>query len=130
LHSPGDLDWWCPAGVVGEFSTARQDRSDRFGLLPLLSASDADWIQGTPPDFPQPEYYAASLAIRTPSAVMNVVELVLPCDLPLESLTLTVLGMDPAIGLLSVVAEAPVTQTSPPSSWLPSVPADTPQGSP
>jgi len=105
LRFPGDLDWWSPAEVVGVFSTARKPRPDRFGLLPLLGAKDSDWMEGKPPAFPQPEFWATCIPFTTPSSVMNVIELELPGAMPLKSLSMSVIGADPAFGLVAVSAE-------------------------
>lgn len=105
LRFPGDLDWWCPAEVVGDFSTARNPRPERFGLLPLLRSKDSDWAEGQPPAFPQPEFWATCLPVKTPSSVMNVIELELPGVIPLKSLSMSVIGADPGFGLVAVSAE-------------------------
>lgn len=105
LRLPGDLDWWSPQEVVWDFSTAHKARPDRFGLLPLLKATDADWAGGKPPAFPQSEYWATSLPLKTPSSVMNVIEIELPSAMPLRSVSLSVIGADPAFGLVAISAE-------------------------
>ena len=105
LRFPGDIDWWSPAEVVWGFATAHETRKDRFGLLPLLAAKDGDWAEGKPPAFPQPEYWATSLPLKTPSSVMNVIEIDLPRMMTVKSLSLSVIGADPAFGLVAVSAE-------------------------
>ncbi len=105
LRFPGDLDWWSPQEVVWDFSTARKDHPDRFGLLPMLAAKDSDWVQAKPPAFPQPEYWATCLPFKTPSSVMNVIEIDLGRPTRMKSVTLSVLGADPAFGLVAVSAE-------------------------
>jgi hypothetical protein len=105
LRFPGDIDWWSPSEVVWGFATAHEPRKDRFGLLPLLNAKDGDWPEGKPPAFPQPEYWATSLPLKTPSSVMNVIEMDLPRTMTLKSVSLSVIGSDPAFGLVAVSAE-------------------------
>lgn len=105
LRFPGDLDWWAPAEVVWAFGTAHADRPDRFGLLKYLSPNDCDWADGKPPAFPQSEYWATSLPLKTPSSVMNVIEVDLPRMMSVQSLTLSAIGADPAFGLVAVSAE-------------------------
>lgn len=107
LRFPGDIDWWSPSEVVWGFATAHETRKDRFGLLPLLAAKDGDWGEGKPPAFPQPEYWATSLPLKTPSSVMNVIEIDLPRMMTVKSLSLSVIGADPAFGLVAVSAETP-----------------------
>lgn len=120
LRFPGDLDWWCPQEVVWDFSTARKPRTDRFGLLPLLGAKSSDWPEGKPPVFPQPEYWATCLALKTPSSVMNVVEVNLPRSVPVRSVTLSVVGADPAFGLVAVSAETSGhTELLEGTQWMP-----------
>ncbi|MBI2299880.1 MAG: hypothetical protein HYU66_13215, partial [Armatimonadetes bacterium] len=105
LRFPGDLDWWCPESVVGQFATASQPRPDRLGLLPRLAPGQADWPEGRPPAFPQPAYWATCRAVKTASAVLNVVELDLGQPLALRELTLAAVGAEPALGLVAVSLE-------------------------
>lgn len=112
LHFPGDLDWWCPQEVVGDFATAAKPRSDRFGLLPMLPAGVADWREGRPPAFPQPQFWATCLPLKTPSSVMNVIELDLGRPTQVRSLHLAAIGVDPAIGLVAISAEKASGHTS------------------
>lgn len=105
LRFPGDLDWWSPQEVVWDFSTARKDHPDRFALLSRLAAKDGDWAEAKPPAFPQPEYWATCLPLKTPSSVMNVIELDFGRPMSMKSVTLSVIGADPAFGLVAVSAE-------------------------
>lgn len=105
LHFPGDLDWWCPQAVVWDFETAREPRPDSYGLLPLLKPDQADWPEGRPPVFPQPRYWATCPAVRTDSAVLNVVEVDLGRAQPAERLTINLLSADAALGLVAVCGE-------------------------
>ena len=107
LYFPGDLDWWCPQEVVGDFSTARKERPERFGLLPLLGSPDSDWAIAKPPAIPQPEFWSTSLPLKTASSVMNVIEVDLGAPKPVRSLTLSSVGIDPAYGLVAVTAIRP-----------------------
>ncbi len=107
LVFPGDLDWWCPQEVVGDFATASKERKERFGLLPLLGVTDTDWPIAKPPLIPQPEFWSTSLPFKTASAVMNVIEIDLDGSKPLRSLTLSSVGIDPAFGLIAVTAIRP-----------------------
>ena len=105
LRFPGDLDWWVPKEIVGDFATARQSRADRFALLPQRKAGDSDWIEAAPPAFPQPALWSASRAVLTATAVMNVIEMDLGESADLASITIESIGADPALGLVAVSAE-------------------------
>ncbi|HIJ65225.1 MAG TPA: hypothetical protein HPP77_04670 [Candidatus Hydrogenedentes bacterium] len=105
LHFPGDLDWWAPESIVGPFSTAHGARPDARRLLPLLGAGQSDWDVGRPPAFPQPGLWARSLAVRTSTAVMNVIEIDLERPEHVAALTIETIGADPALGIVAVVAE-------------------------
>jgi hypothetical protein len=126
LTFPGDLDWWCPREVVGDFASVPREERDRFALLPMLSPGQGLWKDMLPPEYPQPKFWATCLPLKTPSAVMNVVEIDLGGLLPVKSLWVSTIGLDPAFGLVAVTAvkggdskiDAPVEQ------WLP---ADRPQ---
>jgi hypothetical protein len=105
LHVPGDLDWWTPPAIVGEFATARGPRTDCFGLLPLLPPTQGDWAEGHPPAFPQSAYWASCRQLHTSSAIFNVVELDLGKLRLLKSLTVSTLGAAPALGVAAISAE-------------------------
>jgi len=105
LHVPGDLDWWTPPAIVGEFATARQPRADRFGLLPLLKPAQGDWAEGRPPAFPQSAYWATCRQLHLSSAILNVVEMDLGRPRLLKSLTVSTLGAAPALGVVAIAAE-------------------------
>lgn len=105
LHLPGDLDWWSPPAVVGEFATAAKPRPNRFGLLPWLASDQADWVQGRPPAFPQPEFWATCRFVTIASTVMNVIEIDLHQTTPLKSLVISTLGVQPGLGIVAVVGE-------------------------
>jgi len=102
LHFPGDLDWWCPQDIVGDFATARTDRPDRFGLLPVVNG---DWLQAKPPAFPQPAYWASCIAFKTQSAVMNVVEIDLGRVMIVGSIIVSTIGVAPSLGVVGVSVE-------------------------
>lgn len=105
LSSPGDLDWGWGQKVAGLHQTATQPRDERFGLLPLLGAADADWAEAKPPAFPQPAYWASCLAHKTPSAVFNVIEISANPELAQRTLTIESLGVEPTIVLVAVSAD-------------------------
>jgi hypothetical protein len=105
LRFPGDLDWWCPEEVVGDFSTARKPRSDRFGLLSLLKPNDSDWKEAKPAVYPQPEFWATCLPVKTRTSVMSVIEVDLGQLSVARSVSLSTIGVDPAFGLVAVSAE-------------------------
>ena len=105
LHVPGDLDWWTPPAIVGEFATARQPRTDRFGLLPLLKPAQGDWAEGRPPAFPQSAYWANCRQLHLSSAILNVVEMDLGRPRLLKSLNVSTLGTAPALGVVAIAAE-------------------------
>ncbi len=112
--SPGNLDWWTPQAVVGEFCTSRIERPNRFGLLPQLKANQGDWAiahpiaAGDPDSFkgiPQPEFWANSRSLTTASAVFDVLEIDLGEPKRVESISLSALGLEPAMGLVAVSYE-------------------------
>ncbi len=112
--SPGDLDWWVPQEVVGEFCTSRVPRENRFGLLPMLKSTQGDWAIAHPiangdvdsfKGIPQPEFWASSRNFNTASATFNVLEIDLGAPRRVESLSLCALGLEPAIGLVAVSYE-------------------------
>jgi len=105
LSFPGDLDWWCPAEVVGSFATAPPSRTDRLGMCAAPEANGR-WKAGLPPDYPQRELWATCRVVAGASAVMNVVEVDLGAPSPMHSVTLATIGSEPAIGLVAVTGEA------------------------
>ena len=128
LYLPGDLDWWDTTGMAGTMNTARFERKDRLGLLPLLPPDLSDWGQGTPPDllvhdgelmgllnkigpewippsFPQPEYWATCRVVRTPHCNFNVVEIDLGRPMTVTSLTVDTVGICPGFAVYGIVAE-------------------------
>jgi len=102
LCSPGDLDWFPPPGVVGEFATARVQRPLRYGLLPLLGPDDADWARARPEAFPQPEFWAESAVYHAPQAVLNAVALDLGGPRSVHELRIDVAGTQAAVGVIAV----------------------------
>jgi len=120
LSFPGDLDWWCPQEIVGDFSTARNPRPDRLGLPPMLGPNQGDWKAAKPPAFPQPEYWAGCVAVKTATAVMNIIEIDPGQALPISSLTISTLGADPALGIVAIAGEKAVGQeTLAGTPWMP-----------
>lgn len=107
LRLPGDVDWWDRGWAHNDYAmgSAQGLRTNRFGLLPKLGRDQSDWIEGLPPKFPQAEYWATSLAVKTPASVVNVVEIDLDRKIPIDSVTIEPVGVDPAFGLLAVLAE-------------------------
>jgi len=105
LYMPGDLDWWSPQSVVGGFSTARVDRQDRYGLLPLLKENDSDWLEGKPPAFPQIEYWASAVSYRTDSAEMNVIEVDLGEMTIVDSVRVSTFGPDACLAIIAISGE-------------------------
>jgi hypothetical protein len=88
LHFPGDLDWWCPREVVGDFATV-----------------DAGWTR--------------SVSIRTPSAVLNVIEMDLGAVRDVRRLTIESVGDLPAIGVVAVSGLGPLDASSLPEDLQP-----------
>jgi len=105
LSSPGDLDWWQPIGSQVRLSSYLEPRLDRYGLLPFLSVNDADWDIAKPPVFPQTQYWTDTLTLAMPSMHLNVIEIDLGRQRSVKSITISMLGTDPAVGLLAVTAE-------------------------
>ncbi len=105
LFFPGDVDWW-PRRVPGDLmSTAQDERENRFGLLKLLKATDADFDEGKPPSFPQSKFWASSLTVKPKAGTLNVIEIDLGKYVSADSLTIETVGTDAGIGLLDVVGE-------------------------
>lgn len=113
LYFPGDLDWFCPVGLdswLTAFSTARINRDDRYGLLPMLTDKKSDWslakpVSGTEDSFPNPSFWATCIPLHTKTSVMSIVEVDLRKPTKLKSLTLSTIGTEPAFGLVAVTAE-------------------------
>ena len=115
LQVPGDLDFWGPPAIVGEFATWRQPRTERFGLLPLLSPTQGDWAEGHPPVFPQTAYWASCRELPLSSSILNVVEMDLRRPRLLKSLTVSTLGTAPALLRVipaSMLSKSPATPVS------------------
>lgn len=105
LYMPGDLDWWSPESIVGVFSTAKRERKDRYGLLPLLKENESDWTLAKPPAFPQIEYWATGLSYRTLSAEMNVIEVDMGKMTIADSLRVSTNGPDACLAVIAVSGE-------------------------
>ncbi len=105
LRFPGDLDWWCPAEVVGDFATARGPRKEPHGPLPALPPGASDWPEGRPPAFPQPAFWASAHVYATPSCVFNVVEVDLPHIAEAVSVEVETLTEDACLAVAAVTAE-------------------------
>jgi len=105
LNYPGDVDYWVPDKNPTSFASFRTPRHDRFELLPLLDPDMHDWKEGTPPAFPQPEWWSASLPVVTKSCLMNVIEINLNKPGELDNLVFEVIGAMPAFGIVAVTAE-------------------------
>jgi hypothetical protein len=103
LTTPGDLDYGYPAHPI--LSTCTGPRTDRHGLLPLLSAQDGDWAEGKPPEFPQPGFWADTLCVRTTKGLMNVIELAFEQPVGIATLTIETLGTDAALGIVGITGE-------------------------
>jgi hypothetical protein len=112
LRFPGDLDWWCPAEVVGDFATARGPRKGPHGLLPALAPNASDWPDGRPPAFPQPAFWASSHVHATPSCVFNVVEMDLPHAVEATSVEVETLTEDACLAVAAVTAEMSTGHTA------------------
>lgn len=104
LRFPGDVDWWSPPAIVGDFATIGRNPRERHGLLPLPTTNAADWAEGRPPAFPQPGFWSDSCHVTTAGSVMSVLEIDLGRFVEVASLTLESLGADPAFGLVAVTA--------------------------
>ena len=123
LYSPGDLDWMRSGHPL--LTTFKGTRQDRFGLLPILSASDSQWSQSKPPAYPQAELWSTSLAYDVKSTVMNVIEIDLGKSVGLKTLNITMLGIDSAMSLVAVTGHSSAglekmqgTQWMPPVEFL------------
>lgn len=104
LRFPGDLDWWSDT-IMNRLATFQGPRKDRLGVLPILSADSPDWAVAKPPVFPQPEYWSRSIAVKTVSAALSVIEMDLGRPTSLQSLRISMPSTDPAIGLIAVTGE-------------------------
>jgi len=87
------------------YATAQEKRTVRNVLLPLRTPIDSDWKEGKPPHFPHYDEWADCRNIITPSCVLDVVEIDLPEAQNLKSLQFETIGVDPAFGILGIVAE-------------------------
>lgn len=105
LSYPGDLDYWVPDVNPTAFSTYREPRPDRFGLLPLLKPDQADWAEGKPPAFPESKYWSSSIPVVTRSCLMNVVELDLNSPTKLDYLVFESVGDYVAFGIVGAAGE-------------------------
>jgi len=106
LRFPGDLDWWWTKNMpFTNYATAQEKRTVRNVLLPLRTPIDSDWKEGKPPHFPHYDEWADCRNIITPSCVLDVVEIDLPEAQNLKSLQFETIGVDPAFGILGIVAE-------------------------
>jgi hypothetical protein len=107
VYMPGNMDWFAAENIVGVFSTvqAQKERNDRFGLLPILDANSPDWQEGKPPVFPQPQYWADCQVFKTPTSVMNIIEVDLGKPAKVLSLSISTVGANSAIGLVAVSGE-------------------------
>ena len=103
LSTPGDFDYGYPAHAI--LSTYTGPRPDRHGLLPLLRECDGDWAEGKPPAFPQPEFWADTLCVKTDKGLMNVIELDFDMPVSIATLTIESIGTDPAFGIVGVTGE-------------------------
>lgn len=104
LRFPGDLDWWSDI-IMQRLATFKGPRKDRLGILPILNADSSDWKEAKPPVFPQSEYWSRSLAVKTVSAALSVVEIDLGKPTSLQSLRISMPSTDPGIGLIAVTGE-------------------------
>jgi hypothetical protein len=101
------VDWWEHNGMLATMGTARFGRDNRFDLLPLLGAGQADWLEGKPPAFPQPQFWATSRAVRTPNCTFSVIEIDLGRPMPATSISIAMSGICPGLALYGAVAEVP-----------------------
>lgn len=134
LYFPGDLDSWCPESKLGPFATRRSLGRDRLGLLPQLPSGQADWDEGKPfgdsmwgwPSstedygFPQTKFWARMRNLIVPSATMNIIEIDLGESTTLDSVMLSTVGTEPALGLVAISAEGTGgTEHLLDSEWMP-----------
>jgi len=109
LYFPGDVDGFYPEEAVGIRATAHGKKRHRHRLLSLIKAGDADYMEGKPDEvdsgFPRPEYWCDSRVLKTPAAVMNIIELDLGGAFEMEFLMLSSVGTEPAFGLVAVTGE-------------------------
>ncbi len=104
LYSPGDLDWFVPLNWMYRLGTADAPRADRHQLLPLLEENSSDWEIAKPPLFPQRQLWTNTV-VEVGGVTMNVIEIDLKQTRQLKSLTISTIGIDPAIGLVAVTVE-------------------------
>jgi hypothetical protein len=101
LCYPGDLDYWVPDKNATSFATFCKPRTDRFGLLPLLSADSHDWKEAKPPAFPQPEWWATCLPLVSESCLMNIIEINPGKPVGMDYMVFETLGTMPAFGIVA-----------------------------
>jgi len=106
LRFPGDLDWWwTKTNPYTNYATAQEKRTVRNVLLPMRTPNDSDWKEGKPPHFPHYDEWADCRNIITPNCVLDVIEINLPTPQKLKSLQFETVGVDPAFGIMGIVAE-------------------------
>jgi hypothetical protein len=105
LCYPGDVDYWVPNINPYTFATFREPRLNRFGLLPLLKPDQSDWVEGKPPLFPEPKYWATSIPVVTKSCLMDVIEIDLSRPMELDDLVFESIGDYVAFGIVGAVGE-------------------------
>ena len=117
LRYPGDLDSFSGLETQDVFATARILRDSPHGLLPLIGANESQWGDLSLPavstwfettrlnNFPQPAFWATCLPLRTKSAVLSIVEIDLRKPTPLDSINVSTIGTEPAIGIVAVTVE-------------------------
>ena len=106
LRFPGDLDWWwTKTNPYPNYATAQEERTIRNVLLPMRTPNDSDWKEGKPPHFPHYDEWADCRNVITPNCVLDVIEIDLPSAQNLKSLQFETVGVDPAFGILGIVAE-------------------------
>lgn len=74
-------------------------------MLPILTESQGDWSQGTPPEYPQSKWWSSSRVVETGSCLMNVIEINLDSPMELDYLIFESLGALPAFGVVAASAE-------------------------
>ena len=105
LRYPGDVDYWVSHRNPTSFATFRGKREAPQTLLPLLGKEQSDWKEGTPPAFPQSEWWSGSLPLEFESCVMSLIEIDPGRPVELDHLVVESLGALPAAGIVAVSGE-------------------------
>lgn len=105
LSYPGSVDYFVSNRNPTSFATYRGKRENPYALLPSLSISQPDWLEGKPPVFPQSKYWSTSLPVTSESCTMSLIEIELKKGVVVNRIVFESLGALPAMGIVAVTGE-------------------------